>query len=49
MQSPLSLDICGGIDPLGTYVIEFYTEHIAFVMICLPYIGIISVYARIPG
>jgi hypothetical protein len=37
------LDICGGIDRLGTCVIEFYTKSIAFTRICLPYVGIIMV------
>jgi hypothetical protein len=40
---PSDLDICGGIDHLDTCVIEFYTEHIAFTMICLPYVEIITV------
>jgi hypothetical protein len=40
---PLGLDICGGIDHLVTYVIEFYTERIAFTRIFLPYVGIIMV------
>jgi hypothetical protein len=43
MQNPLGLDICGGADHLGTCVIEFYTEHIAFSRIHLPYVGIIMV------
>jgi hypothetical protein len=40
---PPGLDICECVDRLGTYVIEFYTEHIAFTRICLPYAGIIMV------
>jgi hypothetical protein len=40
---PPDLDICGGIDRLGTCVIEFYTESIGFTRICLPYAGIITV------
>jgi hypothetical protein len=40
---PLGLNICEGVDRLGTYVIEFYMEHIAFTRICLPYVGIIMV------
>jgi hypothetical protein len=37
------LDICEGVDRLGTYVIEFYMECIAFTRIYLPYVGIIMV------
>jgi hypothetical protein len=44
---PLGLDIRGGIDRLGTCIIEFYTEHIAFTRICLPYVGIIVVCMRV--
>jgi hypothetical protein len=40
---PLGLDISGGTDRLGTCIIEFYTEHIAFTRIYLPYVGIIMV------
>jgi hypothetical protein len=36
-------DICDGIDRLGTCVIVFCMERIAFTKICLPYIGIITV------
>jgi hypothetical protein len=38
---PPGLDICGGVDCLGTSVIEFCTEHIAFMRICFLYVGII--------
>jgi hypothetical protein len=44
---PPALDICEGVDCLGTYVIEFYTERIAFTRICLPYVGIIMVCIRV--
>jgi hypothetical protein len=44
---PLGLDICGGVDYLGTYVIEFYIERIAFTRVCLPYAGIIMVCMRV--
>jgi hypothetical protein len=47
MQNPLGLDICGGVDFLGTYVIEFYMEHISFTKIHLPYVGIIMVCMRV--
>jgi hypothetical protein len=30
------LDVCGGADRLGTYVIEFYIERVAFTRICAP-------------
>jgi hypothetical protein len=45
---PPSLDICEGVDRLGTCVIEFYTERIAFTRICLPYVGIIMVCMCVP-
>jgi hypothetical protein len=41
--NPLGLNICEGVDHLGTCIIEFYTERIAFTRICLPYVGIIMV------
>jgi hypothetical protein len=44
---PQGLDICGGIDRLGTRVINVYMECIAFTKICLPYVGIIMVCMRI--
>jgi hypothetical protein len=40
---PLGLNICNGVDRLGTCVIEFYMERITFTTICLPYVGIIMV------
>jgi hypothetical protein len=43
---PSGLDICEGVDYLGTCVIEFYTEHITFTRICSPYVGIIMVCIR---
>jgi hypothetical protein len=36
---PPGLDISGGIDRLGTCVRDFYMERIAFIRICLPYVG----------
>jgi hypothetical protein len=44
---PRGLDICGGVEHLGTCVIEFYTERITFTRICLPYVGIIIVCMRV--
>jgi hypothetical protein len=44
---PPSLEICECVDHLGTYIIEFYTEHIAFTRICLPYAGMIMVWIRV--
>jgi hypothetical protein len=41
------LDIYGGADCLGTCVIEFYMECIAFTRICLTYVGIIMVCMRV--
>jgi hypothetical protein len=41
------LDICGGADCLGTCVIEFYMECIAFTRICLTYVGIIMACMRV--
>jgi hypothetical protein len=47
-KSP-GLDICGGNDRLGTCVIEFYMECIAFTRICVPYVlNHYYVYACIP-
>jgi hypothetical protein len=40
---PPGLDICGAVDRLGSCVIEFYIECIAFTKICVPYVGIIMV------
>jgi hypothetical protein len=40
---PPCLDICECVDRLGTCIIEFYMEHIAFTRICSPYVGIIMV------
>jgi hypothetical protein len=33
---PLVLDVCGGADRLGTCVIDFYIEHVAFTRMCSP-------------
>jgi hypothetical protein len=44
---PPGLDICGGVDCLGTCVIEFYMECIAFTRICFPYVGIIIMRMRV--
>jgi hypothetical protein len=44
---PSGLDIREGVDRLCTCIIEFYTEHIAFTRIYLPYIGIIMVCMRV--
>jgi hypothetical protein len=38
---PPDMDICGCADCLSTCVIEFYIERVVFIMICLPYVGII--------
>jgi hypothetical protein len=40
---PPGLDICEGIDHLGTCIIEFYMERIVFTRICLPHVGITMV------
>jgi hypothetical protein len=40
---PLSLDIYGGIDRLGTHLTEFCMKHNAFTRVCLPCVGIIMV------
>jgi hypothetical protein len=40
---PSGLDICEGVDRLGTCIIEFCAEQIAFTRICSPYAGIIMV------
>jgi hypothetical protein len=44
---PPDLDVCGDADSLGTCVIEFYIELVAFTRICSPYVGIIMMYMRV--
>jgi hypothetical protein len=44
---PPGLDICGGANQLGTCVIKFYIEHVAFTRICSPKVGIIMMYMRV--
>jgi hypothetical protein len=43
MQPPV-LDVCGGIDCLGSCIIDLYIEHMDFTMVCFPYVGIIIVH-----
>jgi hypothetical protein len=45
-KSP-GLDICGGVDCMGTCVTEFYMERIAFTRVCLPYTGVIMARMRV--
>jgi hypothetical protein len=35
------LDACGGVNCLGTCIIDFYIERMDFSMVCLPHVGII--------
>jgi hypothetical protein len=44
---PPGLNICGCIDRLDTYVIEFHKEHITFSRMCLHYVRIITVCLRV--
>jgi hypothetical protein len=44
---PSSFDVGGGVDYLGTCVIEFYMKRIIFTRICLPYVGVIMVHMRV--
>jgi hypothetical protein len=41
------MDICEGVNRLGTCVIEFYMECTAFTKRCLTYVGIIMVCIRV--
>jgi hypothetical protein len=46
-MQPLVLDACGGVDCLGTCIINFYIERMDFTRVCLPYVGIITVSMRV--